>query len=105
MKGRAVPESTEKPTPWIKFDRTINAGHLLTFLGMLGVGFTVYSQMDKRVVILEENRKYQTLVDHSQDAQSRVTSDQMTSLLLRVERQVERLNDQLQDDKRERARP
>lgn len=98
-----MPLTDEKTEPWIKFDRTINAGHVLSFISMVVLGFTVYSQMDKRVVILEENRKYQTLVDHNQDVSNRAASEQMTNLLLRLERQVERVNDQLRDDKRERT--
>ena len=37
----------------IKFDPTINAGHLLTFAGFLVSGFIAYSTLDKRVAVVE----------------------------------------------------
>lgn len=87
-------DADEKPKkPW--FDPTINLGHVLTFIGFIGTGMVAYATMDKRLAILEENRKYQTVVDHAQDIRANTAADEMKSLLLRVERQVERLNDRL----------
>ena len=37
----------------ITFDPTINAGHLLTFVGFLVSGFIAYSTIDKRVAVVE----------------------------------------------------
>jgi len=99
-----VPDATEKQSK-IRFDGTINAGHVLTFVSMMGVGFAVYSTFDKRVLVLEENRRYQVQVDHAQDLQARTASDQVNTGLLRLERQVEKLNDKLDDDKSRRTAP
>jgi hypothetical protein len=55
------------PNPRVRFDGTINLGHILTFLGMLISGFVAWSAMDKRVVVLEEARVYQKAVDMRQD--------------------------------------
>lgn len=88
-------DTPETPAKKIRFDGTINLGHILTFLGFIATGIAVYSNMDKRLVILEENRKYQSVVDHAQDIRANTASEEMKSLLLRVERQVERLNDRL----------
>jgi hypothetical protein len=38
----------------LAFDPTINAGHLLTFLGFMVSGFLAYSTLDKRVAVIEQ---------------------------------------------------
>ncbi len=38
----------------IIFDPTINAGHVLTFLGFMLSGFMAYSTLDKRVTVVEQ---------------------------------------------------
>jgi len=38
----------------LRFDPTINAGHLLTFAGMILAIATSYSLLDKRIGVLEE---------------------------------------------------
>lgn len=52
----------------LHFDPTINAGHVLTFIGMAFALFVGWSNLDKRVVTLEEQRAHQALRDASQDA-------------------------------------
>lgn len=37
----------------VKFDPTINLGHVLTFAGMLAVGAGAWSTLEKRVSLLE----------------------------------------------------
>ncbi len=54
----------------LRFDPTINAGHLLTFAGFLLTGFIGWSTLDKRVVVLEEQRKSQEVIDKAQDVRS-----------------------------------
>ncbi len=51
----------------LRFDPTINAGHVLTLIGMIGVGFAGWSTLDKRVLVLEEAKNYQQKRDESQD--------------------------------------
>lgn len=38
----------------ITFDPTINAGHILTFVGFLVSGFVAYSTLDKRLAVTEQ---------------------------------------------------
>ncbi len=38
----------------VRFDPTINLGHVLTFLGFLVTGIVAYSTLEKRVALLEE---------------------------------------------------
>lgn len=39
--------------PGFKFDKTVNLGHILTFLGFMFAGFGAWTTLDKRVVVLE----------------------------------------------------
>ena len=61
----------------IKFDSTINLGHMITFIGFLVTITVTWSTLDKRVVVLEESRKAQELRDASQDQRN---GDQMTAI-------------------------
>lgn len=51
----------------LKFDPTINAGHLLTFAGFIVAGFVGWTTLDKRVVVLEQQRISQEFRDNAQD--------------------------------------
>lgn len=53
--------------PRLKFDPTVNAGHILTFIAMLAGVMTSYSLLDKRVGLLEE--KARAAVVQSDDRQ------------------------------------
>ena len=70
-------EERRQPSRGIRFDKTINLGHILTFVGFIGVGMVTWSTLDKRVVVLEESRKAQELRDTGQDDRNR---DQMTAI-------------------------
>ena len=54
----------------LRFDPTINAGHLLTVAGFIIAGFAGWTTLDKRVVVLEEQRKSQEVRDLGQDSRS-----------------------------------
>ena len=51
----------------LHFDPTINAGHVLTFVGLSVALFAAWTNLDKRVVVLEERNSYQKLRDDTQD--------------------------------------
>ena len=70
-------EERRQASRGITFDKTINLGHILTFVGFIGVGMVTWSTLDKRVVVLEESRKAQELRDTGQDDRNR---DQMTAI-------------------------
>ena len=61
----------------LTFDPTINAGHLLTFAGMAISLFVGWSMLDKRVVVLEEAKVYQTRRDDQQDV---IISDKLVEI-------------------------
>lgn len=50
-----------------RFDPTVNAGHVITFLGMAAAVFIAWANLDKRVLVLEERGSYQKLRDDTQD--------------------------------------
>lgn len=52
----------------IKFDATINLGHILTFIGFIVAGFSAYTSLNNRVVMLEDAKTAQSVIDHRQDA-------------------------------------
>lgn len=86
----------------IRFDKTINLGHILTFIGFIGVGTVTWSTLDKRVVVLEESRKAQELRDTGQDQHN---NDQMGAIresLAEIKQNVIALRDR-QD--RDRSKP
>lgn len=72
----------------LRFDATINAGHVLTFISLVVAGFVTWGVMDRRVAVLEENRKTQAVIDSQQDQALR-------ELSLRTEKSQERLEQKL----------
>ena len=79
----------------IRFDATINLGHILTFVGFLVAGFGAWATLDKRLTVIEEHRYLQKQVDMSQDNRATEASLQVRDVLNRLDKQVERLNDKL----------
>ena len=85
----------EPPHRGVKFDATINLGHILTFVGFLLAGFGAWSTLDKRLTVIEEHRYLQKQVDLSQDNRATEAALQMRDVLGRLDKQVERLSDKL----------
>lgn len=79
----------------LRFDPTINAGHLLTFAGFILAGFVGWTTLDKRVVVLEEQRKAQEVRDIGQDARSADRFTEIKDTMNEVKRAVEQVRDQL----------
>lgn len=80
----------------IRFDPTINAGHILTtFVIVTGV-FVGWTELDKRVVKLEEGRKVQEQRDTHQDQMLGQHMGQIRESLSEIKRNVERVNDKLE---------
>lgn len=79
----------------MKFDPTINAGHLLTFAGFIVAGFVGWTTLDKRVVVLEEQRKAQEIRDVGQDARSADKFTEIKDTMNEIKRGVEQVRDQL----------
>lgn len=79
-------------SPRIKFDPTINLGHILTFVGFLATGFGAYTLLERRVTILEE-RSLRAIQDSSA---ARVELKEATREMRDELREVQRTVNQLQ---------
>ena len=80
----------------LKFDPTINAGHLLTFAGFLLTGFIGWSTLDKRVVVLEEQKKSQEMRDVSQDTRTAEKFTEIRETMTDIKRTLESVRDKLE---------
>lgn len=75
-----------------RFDWTINLGHILTFIGFIGAGATLYTTLDKRLQRMEDMAPY---VQSSRDEKDRLAQAAVTSLAADVKDvrlAVDRLN-------------
>lgn len=99
----APDDATEPVRPrGVRFDPTINLGHIITFVGFILSLVVTWSTLDTRVVVLEESRKAQELRDTGQDQRN---SDQMGAIresLTEIKQNVIALRDR-QD--RDRSKP
>lgn len=90
-----------KASSGLRFDPTINAGHLLTFVATMvtvAVFFvTGWNLLDKRVVVLEEAKAYQARRD---DAQDLAIGEKLTDIKEAV-REVRRSVEDLRNDQRQ----
>ena len=83
----------------VRFDNTINLGHILTFLGFMVTIMATWSTLDKRVVVLEESRKAQAVLDHAQDDRSAEKFTEIRETLGEIKHSVARVNDRLERNK------
>lgn len=79
----------------MRFDPTINLGHVLTFLGFLLTIFIGWQNLDKRVVVLEETRNAQTMRDKHQDATIATQSGQIRESLQEIKAAIIRLDNKI----------
>jgi TolA-binding protein len=75
----------------VRFDPTINLGHLLTFAGFIMAGFGAWATLDARLVRLEEGRRTQEMVDRAQDARYDQGIRQVQQQLEKMDRHIEHL--------------
>jgi len=89
------PERRREAADGVRFDPTINLGHILTFIGFVVAIFAAWTSLDKRVTVLEEGRVMQAQVDRHQD---QVLGQQMTAIqrsLDALKSEIQRVNDRL----------
>lgn len=83
-----------EPQKKIRFDGTVNLGHLLTVVTFIGAGAVAWNTMDKRVAILEESRMTQKIIDQRQDEDradiKRTVREDMKEIIRKVDILVER---------------
>ncbi len=78
----------------IRFDATINLGHVLTFFGFIATGLGMWQAMDKRVVVLEESRVVQAATDRRQGAElsdnKKTVREDLKEISAKLDRLIER---------------
>jgi hypothetical protein len=79
----------------VKFDSTINLGHLLTFVGFVLTGFGAWSTIDRRLTVLEESRRVQAQIDANQDERLSQSMSQIKESLSDIRRNLEKVSDRL----------
>jgi len=87
------PQSNDKRL--VKFDSTINLGHLLTFVGFVLTGFGAWSTIDRRLTVLEESRRVQAQIDANQDERLSQSMGQIKESLSDIRRNLEKVSDRL----------
>jgi hypothetical protein len=87
-------QNTKEPLR-IKFDPTINLGHVLTFVGFVVAGFIAYQALEKRVLILETNQQRQELRDAQQDRDTSRISEDTKAALEEIKRLMERVDNKV----------
>lgn len=87
----AVPQ----PDNRIRFDRTVNLGHILTFIGFLITAGVGWSTMDRRVSVLEERVAVQRERDAMQDAAAKDKFQEVKEAIADLKRSVERVADKV----------
>ena len=80
----------------MKFDNTINLGHVLTFLGFLITIMVTWTTLDKRVVVLEEGRKAQAMLATAQEMRTTEKFFEITDTLREIRREVKETNTRLE---------
>lgn len=84
-----------QPDNKVRFDKTINLGHILTVISFLLLTLTQWNMMDKRVVVLEEFRLSQRDKDTTQDAASKDKFQEVRDTLNEIKRSIEKLSDKV----------
>ena len=79
----------------ITFDKSINLGHVLTFVGFIIAGFGAWATLDKRLTVIEENRTFQKQTDSNQDQRANEYQAALRESLGRLDRSLERVADRL----------
>jgi len=77
----------------VKFDATINLGHILTFVGFVIAGFTAWSTLDKRLTVIEERATFQSQIDRAQDAKLVESMTQIKESLSDIKADINRITD------------
>ena len=90
---RAIRHAAEHTHGGVKFDATINLGHVLTFIGFVIAGFTAWSTLDKRLTVIEERALFQTQIDKAQDMKLAESMTQIKEALADIKTNINRLSD------------
>lgn len=89
------PENIGTQDGKIRFDPTINLGHILAVIAFIGTALISWSVMDKRVLVLEEFRLSQRERDMAQDSMAKDKFQEVRDALIELRRSVEKVSDRV----------
>jgi hypothetical protein len=87
--------ASSQPDNRVRFDRTVNLGHILTFIGFLITAGVGWSTMDRRVSVLEDRVAMQRERDSMQDASNKDKFQEVRESLQDLKRSVEKVADKV----------
>lgn len=79
----------------VRFDKTINLGHVLTFVGFIATMGASVSILNTRLALAEATILRQEQRDHEQDEAQREMARQMNASMIDTRRSIERLSDKV----------
>lgn len=82
-----------QPSNKIVFDKTINLGHILTFLGFMAAMATLYMNVNTRLTMLEQSALYQVKRDEAQDLAIRDGKNEIRESLKEIYTALNKLAD------------
>lgn len=85
----------QTPVKYFRFDPTINLGHVASLIAAVLMVLASWISLDKRVVVLEEARKAQEVMDRVQDQRANEARTEIKETLVEVKRSIDRMNDKL----------
>lgn len=87
----------------IKFDPTFNFGHVFTLITLVWLGLMAFDAHDKRILVLEENRKQleaiQQLRDQNQDVIINSNNQHILETLSDIKSSLDKLDQKLEQRK------
>ena len=89
--------AAERARKALKFDGTINLGHVVTFVAAMIAAGAAWNGIDKRVAVLEESRTSQRERDATQDQILRDHVAKTTQLLDKIDGRLDRIVDRMTD--------
>lgn len=93
-------QNTSEDKPRIKYDPTINLGHILTFIGFILAIFASWTAMDKRIVVIEARMDAQTLKDQAQDAERALIRNYTSETMNDIKNTLRRIEEKVDNSKR-----
>lgn len=90
---RTQPSDGEGAQRKVRWDPTVNLGHILTFAGFIVTILVSWSTLDKRVALLEAARVDQQQRDAGQDQSTKETIQAINAHLGKIDDKLDRLVD------------
>jgi hypothetical protein len=88
-------ENVNEKQSIIKFNNQIDIGQIIMIVGLIATAITALHTVDKRLVILEENIKYQAYRDDEQDTKISETEKLSKDIFKDVIARIDKMKDMM----------